>query len=61
MSTNNSRESVACRRQGLSEEQREGERQRARVNRRIASEEDRERERVRVEEEDNIVARKVAK
>ena len=47
MSTNNSRESVACRRQGLSEEQREGERQRARVNRRRASEEDRERERFR--------------
>ena len=47
MSTNNSRESVVCRRQVLSEEQREGERQRARVNRRRASEEDRERERVR--------------
>ena len=35
MSTNNSREILACRRQVLSREQREGERQRARVNRRV--------------------------
>ena len=47
MSTNNSREILACRRQVLSREQREGERQRARVNTRRASEDDRQRERVR--------------
>ena len=49
MSTNNSREilAYACRRQVLSWEQREGERQRARVNTRRASEVDRQRERVR--------------
>ena len=47
MSTNNSREILACRRQVLSREQREGERQRARVNTRRAREDDRQRERVR--------------
>ena len=47
MSTNNSREILACRRQVLSREQREGERQRARVNTRRASENDRQRECVR--------------
>ena len=47
MSTNNRREILACRRQVLSREQREGERQRARVNTRRASEDDRQRERVR--------------
>ena len=47
MSTNKSREILACRRQVLSREQREGERQRARVNTRGASEDDRQRERVR--------------
>ena len=47
MSTNKSREILACRRQVLSREQREGERQRARVNTRRASEDDRQRERVR--------------
>ena len=47
MSTNNSREILACRWQVLSREQREGERQRARVNTRRASEDDRQRERVR--------------
>ena len=47
MSTNNSREILACRLQVLSRKQREGERQRARVNRRRASEDDRQRERVR--------------
>ena len=61
MSTNNSRESVACRRQVLSEEQREGERQRAESTgveqaKKIAKE-----SALGVEEEDNIVARKVAK
>ena len=47
MSTNNSREILACRLQVLSREQRGGERQRARVNMRRASEDDRQRERVR--------------
>ena len=47
MSTNNSREILACRRQVLSREQREGERQRARVNTRRTSEDDRQRERIR--------------
>ena len=47
MSTNNSREILACRRQVLSREQRGGERQRARVNTRRASEDDGQRERVR--------------
>ena len=47
MSTNNSREILACRWQVLSREQREGERQRARVNTRRTSEDDRQRERVR--------------
>ncbi|XP_078350930.1 uncharacterized protein LOC144635721 isoform X2 [Oculina patagonica] len=45
MSTNNSEVNITCRRQGSSEEQRESERQRARINRRRASEEDRERKR----------------
>ena len=40
MSTNNSREILACRRQVLSREQREGKRQRARVNTRRASEDE---------------------
>ena len=44
---NNSREILACRWQDLSREQREGERQRVRVNTRRASEDDRRRERVR--------------
>ena len=44
---NNGREILACRREVLSREQREGERQRARVNTRRASEDDRQRERVR--------------
>jgi len=47
MSTNNSREILACRRQVLSREQREGKRQRARVNTRRASGDDRQREHVR--------------
>ena len=47
MSTNNRREILACRRQVLSREQREGERQGTRVNTRRASEDDRQRERVR--------------
>ena len=47
MSTNNSREILVCRRQVLSGEQREIERQRARVNRRRTSEDNRKRERVR--------------
>ena len=47
MSTNDSREILACRRHVLRREQREGERQRARVNTRRASEDDRQRERVR--------------
>ena len=47
MSTNKSREILACRRQVLSREQREGEWQRARVNTRRASEDDRHRECVR--------------
>ena len=47
MSTNNSREILAWRRQVLSREQREGEQQRTRVDTRRASEDDRQRERVR--------------
>ena len=47
MSANKSREILACRRQVLSREQRERERQRARVNTRRASEDDRQRECVR--------------
>ena len=47
MSTKSSREILACRRQVLSSEQREGERQGTRVNTRRASEDDRQRERVR--------------
>ena len=47
MSLNNSREILACIRQVLSREQREGERQSARVDTRRASEDDRQRERVR--------------
>ena len=47
MSTNKSREILACRRQVLSREQREGERQRARVNTRRGGEDDRQTERVR--------------
>ena len=43
MSTNTSREILACRRQVLSREQREGERQRARVDTRRASEDNRQR------------------
>ncbi|CAH3178619.1 unnamed protein product [Porites evermanni] len=43
----NSREILACRRQVLSREQREGERQKARVNTCRASEDDHQRERVR--------------
>ena len=54
MSTNNSREILACRRQVLSREQREGERQRARVNTRRASEDDRQRERVRSRRRQNF-------
>ena len=61
MSTNNSREILACRRQVLSREQREGERQRARVNtcialqaKTIAKE-----SALEVEEEDKILAKKV--
>ena len=62
MSTNNSRENLACRRQVLSKEQREGERQRARVNtvveqaKTIAKE-----SALEVEEEDKILAKKVGK
>ena len=47
MPTGNSRVNVAGRRQGLCEEQRERELQRARMNRQRASEEDRQREQVR--------------
>ena len=47
MLANKSREILACRRQALSREQRERERQRARVNTRRASEDDRQRECVR--------------
>ena len=47
MSTNKSREILACRRQDLRREQREGERQRAIINTRRAGEDDRRRERVR--------------
>ena len=47
MSTNKRRDILACRRQVLSREQREGERQGTRVNVRRASEDDRQRERVR--------------
>ena len=47
MSTNNGREILARRRQVLSGKQREGERQRTRVNMRRASEDDRQRQRVR--------------
>ena len=47
MSINKGRENLAGRRQVLSREQREGERQRATVNTRRASEDDRQRERVR--------------
>ena len=47
MSTNNSREILACRRQVLSREQREGERQRARFNTSRTSEDDRQWECVR--------------
>ena len=63
MSTNKSREILACRRQVLSRKQREGERQRARVNTRTTSEDDRQRERsaLEVEEEDKILAKKVGK
>ena len=63
MSLNNSREILACRRQVLSREQREGERQRARVNTRRTSEDDRQRERsaLEVEEDDKILAKKVGK
>ena len=63
MSTSNNREILACRRQVLSREQREGERQRARVNTRSTSEDDRQRERsaLDVEEEDKILAKKVGK
>ena len=57
MSTNNNREIIACRRQVLSREQREGERQRARVNTSRASEESA----LEVEEEDKILAKKVGK
>ena len=54
MSTNNSRENLACRRQVLSKEQREGERQRARVNTCRASEDDRQGERVRSRRRQNF-------
>ena len=60
MSTNNNREILACRRQVLSREQREGERQRARVNtqaKTIAKDSALEVE----EEEDKILAKKVGK
>ena len=46
MSANNSREILGCRRQVLSREKGEGERQRARISTRRASEDDRQRERV---------------
>ena len=60
MSTNNNREIIACRRQVLSREEREGERLRARVNTleqatTIAKESEE------VEEEDKILAKKVGK
>ena len=58
MSTNDSREILACRRHVLSREQREGERQRARVNTRRASEGDRQRERVRSIRRQNSASRK---
>ena len=61
MSTNNSREILACRRQVLSSEQREGERQGTRVNRRRASEDDRQRERVRSRRRRQHFAKKVGK
>ena len=57
MSTNNNKEILACRRQVLSREQREGERQRARVNtqaKTIAKD-----NALEVEEEDKILAKKV--
>ena len=57
MSTNDNKEILACRRQVLSREQREGERQRARVNtqaKTIAKE-----SALEVEEEDKILAKKV--
>ena len=60
MSTNNSREILACRRQVLSREQREGVRQRARVNTRRASKDAKE-SALEVEEEDKILAKKVGK
>ena len=61
MSKNNSREILACRRQVLSREEREGERLRARVNtleqaKTIAKE-----SALEVEEEDKILAKKVGK
>ena len=59
MSTNNGGDILACRSQVLSREQREGERQRARVNSRRTSEDDR--RALEVEEEDNILAKKVGK
>ena len=54
MSTNKSREILACRRQVLSREQREGERQRARVNTRRASVDDRQRQCVRSRRRQNF-------
>ena len=61
MSTNNSREILACRRQILSREQREGERQRAIVDTRRASEDIAEESALEVEVEDKILAKKVGK
>ena len=54
MSTNNSREILACKRQILSREQREGERQRAIVDTRRASEDIAKESALEVEEEDKI-------
>ena len=61
MSTNNSREILACKRQILSREQREGERQRAIVDTRRASEDIAKESALEVEVEDKILAKKVGK
>ena len=61
MSTNNRRENLACRRQVLSRERREGERQRARVNTLRVTKTIAKESALEVEEEDKILAKKVGK
>ena len=61
MSANNSREILACRRQVLSRELREGERQRAREPRVEQAKTIAKESALEVEEEDKILAKKVGK